>query len=173
MKRKALVLAIVTALALGVFGVAYAGGWGRGAGKINGWGRGAGVMGKAIDELGLTDQQLAEIKSIQQEMYSRSRDLRIKLMDAMFELRQLKFQKNPDQSAVEAKEKEIGDIRSQLQQIAQDARQKMESVLTQEQKDKIQSLRGFRHGCSGKGFRGRGFGPRQAPAQPEEGVSRT
>lgn len=171
--RKALVLAIATALALGVFGVAHAGGWGLGVSEINGWGRGTGKIEKAVEELGLTDQQLAEIRSIQQEMYSRSRDLRIKLMDAMFELRQLKFQKNPDQSAVEAKQKEISDIRSQLQQIAQDARQKMESVLTQEQKDKIQSLRGFRPGCSGRGFRGRGFGPRQAPAQPEEGVGRT
>ncbi|RDV84076.1 Spy/CpxP family protein refolding chaperone [Ammonifex thiophilus] len=101
-------------------------------------------------ELGLTSEQLAQIRDIQQQMYNQTRDLRIKLMDAMFELRQLRWQENPDQAAIDAKIKEIENLRDQLRQAAQEYRQKMDSVLTPEQKEKLQSLRG-----SGE-WRGRG-----------------
>ncbi|WP_049757125.1 Spy/CpxP family protein refolding chaperone [Ammonifex degensii] len=118
-----------------------------------------------VQELGLTSEQLAQIRDIQQQMYNQTRDLRIKLMDAMFELRQLRWQENPDRAAIDAKIKEIKNLRDQLRQAAREYRQKMDSILTPEQKEKLQSLRGSRgwHGrggmmCIEPGFRSqRGF----------------
>lgn len=109
-----------------------------------------------VQELCLTSEQAAQIRDIQQQMYNKTRDLRIKLMDATFALRQLRWQENPDQAAIDAKIKEINNLRDQLRETAQECRQKMDSVLTPEQKEKLQSL----HGCGGRHGRGgmKGFG---------------
>lgn len=161
MKRKALLLTLVLALALGVVGVAYAGPRGSG---------GSGRIEKAVEDLGLTDQQLSQLRSIHQETYDKTRDLRIRLMDAMFSLRQLKLQRNPDQAAIDAKVKEVDEIRAKLQEFAQDARQQVESILTQEQKDKIGSFCGSRPGRFGRGaWR---FGA-PGPSQPQGAANQT
>jgi len=74
-------------------------------------------------------------------------------------------QKNPDEDAVEAKLGEIEKIQLQLRSIAEKAREKIQSVLTEEQKEKLESLR-----RPGRGFRG----PRPASetdGQPESNRS--
>lgn len=114
-----------------------------------------------VEELGLTDEQVAKIQELQREMYEGTKDLRQKLQDAMFELRQLKAEKNPDQAALDAKAKEVNDLRAQLQKATQEFQQKFESILTPEQLEKAKSMRGFFGGWGGrhgmKGF-GKGFG---------------
>lgn len=114
-----------------------------------------------VEELGLTDEQVSKIKELQREMYEKTKDLRQKLQDAMFELRQLKAEKDPDQAALDAKAKEVNDLRAQLQKATQEFQQKFESIFTPEQLEKAKSMRGFfdgwggRHGMKGfgKGFR--------------------
>ena len=124
-----------------------------------------------VQEPGLASDQLAKIRDIQQQMYNKTRDLRIKLMDAMFELRQLRWQENPNQAAIDAKIKEINDLREQLRQVAQEYRQKMDSVLTPEQKEKLQSLcgPGARSGCGGMKGCGLGCGAEGCGAGPGMG----
>lgn len=162
MRRKVFALGLVVAVALGVAGFAYAGGRGGGPGAPGmGWSRpGPRGFDRVIEEIGLTDDQLAQLRSIEQEEYSSARELRIKLMDLMFELRQLKLQRNPDEDAVEAKLKEIEGIQSQLRTIADEAREKMQSILTEDQKAKLESMR----------RPGRGFGgPRPTPGGGKQG----
>ncbi|MDK2856221.1 MAG: hypothetical protein PWQ41_1068 [Bacillota bacterium] len=114
-----------------------------------------------VEELGLTDEQVTKIKELQREMYEKTKDLRQELQDAMFELRQLRWDKNPDQAALDAKTKEVNDLRAELQKITQEFQQKFESILTPEQLEKAKSMRGFFGGWGGrhgmKGF-GKGFG---------------
>lgn len=114
-----------------------------------------------VEELGLTDEQVAKIQELQREMYEETKDLRQKLQDAMFELRQLRWEKNPDQATLDAKTKEVNDLRAQLQKATQEFQQKFESILTPEQLEKAKSRRGFfgtgRIGHGPKGF-GRSFG---------------
>lgn len=161
-KRILIVVAVVLTLALAIPVLAQA------AATNGNQQNTAPVRPNFVQELGLTSDQLAKIRDIQQQMYNKTRDLRIKLMDAMFELRQLRWQENPDQAAIDAKIKEINDLRDQLRQATQECRQNMDSVLTPEQKEKLQSLRGpgGRHGRGGmKGFGGpccgaAPFGPR-------------
>ncbi|MDN5347857.1 MAG: hypothetical protein PWP65_1421 [Clostridia bacterium] len=162
-KKKLLLLTLTLVLVLGAVHVAWAAPWG--------FGRFGGVNGTSpVQELGLTDQQVTQIQDLQQKMYEKTRDLRIKLMDAMFSLRQLRWQKDPDQAAIDAKIKEINDLRAQLQQATQEFRQQMDSVLTPEQKSKIESRRGFGGPRGGKGMRGFGgpcfgFSPSAAQTQ--------
>ncbi|MGO0122103.1 Spy/CpxP family protein refolding chaperone [Desulfothermobacter acidiphilus] len=94
-----------------------------------------------VQALGLTPEQLSQIRDLQQQNYNQTRDLRIKLMDANFELRQLRWQVNPDQAAIKAKLAEIKQIRDQLRQADRELRDKMEALLTPEQRQKLQSWR--------------------------------
>ncbi|HHY92443.1 MAG TPA: periplasmic heavy metal sensor [Firmicutes bacterium] len=112
-------------------------------------------FGLAADELGLTEEQVSQIQNVQREMYEATKELRSKLQDASFELGQLKWAKNADQATVDAKTKEVSDLRAQLQQVTQEYQKKFESILTAEQLQKVKSLRGF----GGFGGFGGGRGP--------------
>lgn len=128
-------------------------------------------FGLVKEELGLTDEQVNQIQELQREMYEATKELRSKLQDAMFELRQLKWEKNPDQEAVDAKTKEVNDLRAQLQEVTQEYQQKFESILTAEQLEKAKSLRGFGGFGGRRGPRGMGgFGAPPADA-PVSGTS--
>lgn len=155
MSKKFVVLLIVTlALVLGITQVASAGGWGVGMGRAGGnppqlstdnW-QGPGTF------LGLTDKQTAQLKKIQQDQFNNSQELRTKLQKAMFDLRQLQWEKNPDQNKLNAAVSEVNNLRSQLYQQAQSNREQMTSVLTQEQLAKL-GQQGFSGGM-GSGRRG-------------------
>ncbi|SFQ99410.1 Spy/CpxP family protein refolding chaperone [Desulfoscipio geothermicus] len=93
------------------------------------------------------------MQEIRQKTYAQTRDLRIKLMDSMQELKQLQLQKNPDKAKIDAKIKEINDLRGKLYGIAQQSREQCQSLLTQEQLAQMAQNRGK----WGRGFRG-GFG---------------
>ncbi|MDH7578996.1 MAG: periplasmic heavy metal sensor [Bacillota bacterium] len=155
MKKKVLLLTLTLLLVIGVVQVASAAGWGAGAGQgpralsADNW-------TSLADTLGLTDEQAAKIQQLEKNTYDQTRALRDRLGDAMFELRQLRWQKNVDKATVEARIQEVNDLRSQLYNIKQSAWEERQSILTQEQLDKLESMRGFcgRHGGMGRG----GFG---------------
>lgn len=156
MNRKFAVLVVVTlALVLGTARMASADSW-------------DGVMGRMGDNrhqlsadkwqspaayLGLTDEQSAQMKKLQLDHYNNTRELRAKLQKAVFDLRQLRWEKNPDPGKLNAAIGEVKSLRSQLYQKAKDNREQMTSVLTQEQLAKL-GRQAF--GCGG----GMGFGRR-------------
>lgn len=134
MKKKILVTVFAMVLVLAV--VQVAGAWPGGHG-------GSGPVNRPnpVKDLGLTDEQVAQIQDLHRETYGKTRELKIKLMDSMFALRQLRLQKDTDQAAIDAKIKGIKDLRDQLRQAVQEKRQRMESILTSEQKRKMESWR--------------------------------
>ncbi len=153
MRKIIVMLAVTLLLAFGIVQVAAAAGIGWGGG-------GPRMLGDVdrpnpVEALNLTDQQITQMQEIVKNKYNQTRDLRIKLMDSMHELRLLQLQKNPDQAAIDAKIKEINELRDQLSSINQEFRQQCRSLLTEEQLAQINQFRGK----MGHGFKG-GFGAR-------------
>jgi Spy/CpxP family protein refolding chaperone len=150
-KKRIALLTITLLLAFGIVQVAAAAGLGWGGGgprMLNSDNR----VGP-VEALNLTDQQITKMREINQNTYEQTRDLRIKLMDSMHELKQLQLQKNPDKAQIDAKIKEINDLRDKIYGIVQQSRQQCQSLLTPEQQAKMNEFRSKK----GHGFRG-GFG---------------
>ncbi|TYO95315.1 Spy/CpxP family protein refolding chaperone [Desulfallas thermosapovorans] len=138
LKRKIVSLTIVLLLVFGIVQVAAASGMG--------WGDGPRMLKSEkwvnpVEALNLTDQQIAKMREVNQSTYEQTRELRIKMMDSMHELKQLQLQKNPDKAKVEAKVKEIKDLRQKIHGIVQQSRQQCQSVLTPEQRAKMKELK--------------------------------
>ncbi len=157
MKKKIFALLVaITVLVLGMAQVASAG-WGGGMGGA--WGGGNPPQLNAANWqspaafLGLTDEQSEKLKKIQQDSYNNSQELRVKLQKAMFDLRQMNWEKNPDQNKLNAKINEVNSLRSQLYQQNQKTREQMSTVLTQEQLAKV-GQQAFGRGGKGFGCRG-------------------
>jgi len=155
MRGKILLPAVSLLLVLGLAFTASAGGRGWGF-----WGAGATMpfardnWRNPVDALQLTDEQIANLQELQKAMYDRTKDLRIQLQDVMFELRQLRLQKNPDQSAINSKTEQLNSLRKQLYEIGQQNQEQLKSILTQEQLAKMTTPWGGgrrgRHGAPGR-----------------------
>lgn len=99
-------LVLALALSLGLADPA----WAQPMGK--GMGRGPGMMD-------LTPDQAAKIFDLQEKMHAETTGLRKQMMVKHAELMALWKAEKPDQSAIEAKEKELAAIRDQLQEKMQ------------------------------------------------------
>jgi Spy/CpxP family protein refolding chaperone len=73
-------------------------------------------------------------------------ELSNELMSKKLELRSLWLKTNPDEEQILAKQKEIDDLRAQLQEKGAKNRLEMRKVLTPEQQAQLANLRG-RSGC--------------------------
>lgn len=152
MKKKSMILVLTLVLVFGMVQIASAVG--------TGWKNGPRALSSdnwvnLADTLKLTDQQISKMKEVQQNSYKQSRDLRVKLQDTMFELKQMQLEKNPDKAKVEAKIKEVNDLRNKLYNIRQQSRQQCQSILTQEQLAQMAKLRS---GCKTCPKAGGGYG---------------
>jgi len=146
MKKSILYLTVTLLLVFGLVQVAAAGmGWGGGPPMLN-----SDKWVNPVEALDLTDQQINAMREINQSSYEQTRELRIQLMDSMYELKQLRLQKNPDQTSLDAKIKEINNLQEKIHTISQQSREQYQSLLSDEQKNKLQELR-CKRGC---GFRG-------------------
>jgi len=159
MRKRILLPALTLMLVLGLAYTASAGGrawglWGSGAAAPFAGGTRAPFAGKTwsspVDALQLTDEQIAKLQELQKATYDKTKGLRIQLQDLMFELRQLRLQRNPDQSAINSKTEQLNNLRKQLYEIGQQNREQMKSILTQEQLAKMTAPRGG----GGRGRRG-------------------
>jgi len=146
MKKSILHLTVALLLVFGLVQVAAAGmGWEGGPPLLN-----SEKWVNPVEALDLTDQQINAILEINQNSFEQTRELRIQLMDSMYELKQVRLQKNPDQAQVNAKIKEINELQEKIHTISQQSRELYQALLSDEQKNKLQELR-CKRGC---GFRG-------------------
>lgn len=154
MKKLAVLLTVTMAMVLGLAQVAAAG-WGGGDCKMGGphpqlsadkW------QSQAV-YLGLTDEQSARIKTIRQDHFNNTRDLRAKLQNSLFDLKQLSWEKNPDPGKLNEKINEVNSLRGELFKQSQKCREQIKSVLTPEQQAKLDQQR---PGPGGKGSGARG-----------------
>lgn len=90
-----------------------------------------------IGKLELTDEQIAKIKEIQAAHFEATKALRIEHMEKMKNLQTLRWSKNPDKAAFEAARAEAAEIQKKLFAMQKEMQEKINAVLTQEQRDKL------------------------------------
>ncbi|NLG85186.1 MAG: periplasmic heavy metal sensor [Firmicutes bacterium] len=143
-KKIVFLLALALVLALGMVLFVSAGGrrWGRPARP---WAMMDGGKG-LIETLGLTDEQLTKLKEIEKATYEKIKGLRNELQDLLFAIRQLKLTKNPDEAAIEEKMEQAKKLQEQIRTIQEDRWEKIKSLLTKEQLEKLATPRWGRRG---------------------------
>ena len=155
--KKMMVVILGIAL-LATSGLALAQGWGRGPGMGRGPGGGMG-LGPCAADLNLTPEQIKEMQDSRTKFFNETASLRETLFARNAELRSLWAQKDPNQTEILKKQKEVNDLRAQLQEMAVKHRLQARGVLAPEQQTQLQGyLSGSGNFGPGYGRRG-GFGP--------------
>lgn len=118
-------------------------GGGKG-GMMGGMGRGGmfgvpiGVTGP-LSHLNLNDDQRKKILKIQDDLRRQHHETKGKIMDEQVKLRDLHFADKRDRNAIVAQYRKLGELRGQMVESSLDAQDKIEAVLTKEQKDQLRS----------------------------------
>ena len=152
--KRSVTLALGLAL-LALAATSNAGPWGGGPGMgpgRGGWGPGMG-MGYGMNpymatQLGLTPEQTAQLQAMREALFKELAPLQESLFSKGQELRLLWASPTPDQGQIAAKQKEITQLQSQIQEMGTAYQLEARKVLTPEQQEKLSSFMG-----------GRGFGP--------------
>ena len=156
MKKSIIIgLSLVLGLAL-VASVALA--WGPGFGPRFGRGLGGPAFGSPPIP-NLTPEQSAQIQALRDAFLKENEPLQKELYEMGQELRSLWSSPNPDQAAIAAQQKEILELRSELQERATSLGLEIRKVLTPEQ---LAQMPAFSQGAGfgpGASFGPRGFGP--------------
>jgi len=152
-----LVLALVATVALA-----------RGPGFGPGFGRGFGEPASGVPPIpNLTGEQSAQIQALRDGFLKEIEPLQKEVYTKGTELRNLWQSPNPDQATIAAKQKEMFNLRSQMQEKGTSLGLEIRKVLTPEQ---LAQLPAFNQGAgfgSGGGFGpGMGFGPRMSMRGP-------
>jgi len=99
--------------------------------------------GPALD---LTEQQQAEIAQIQEDFRKKQSDLAAKMAAEQAKLNEIYYSGKRDPAAIDNQYKKIYDLRRQMIQIQVDAQNRMDAVLTPEQKERLRGYYGGRGG---------------------------
>jgi len=144
-----LVLALVATVALA---------WGPGFGP--GFGRGFGGPAFGSPPIpNLTAEQSAQIQALRDGYLKEVEPFQKELYTMGTELRSLWSSPNPDQAAIAAKQKEIFNLQSQLQERAGNVGLEIRKVLTPDQLAQMPAFSQDAGFGPGAGFGPRGFGP--------------
>ncbi len=109
------------------------GGYGMGPGMMGGWGVGMGP----IYMLDLSDAQTAQLEKIQTEMQKKHRTLMRQMWDEQEKLGDMYGADKRDPEAMGKAYSRMSDFQRQMIEIHADAENKMEAVLTKEQKEQL------------------------------------
>ena len=117
-------------------------GGGMMGGMMGGYGMGPGMMGGGMGngmlyQLNLTPEQWNKVSTIQQEVAKKNSDLAGKMQEEGFKLRNLMTAEKRDGHAVTNQYKKLQELRLQSFQARLDALERIEGVLTKEQKGQI------------------------------------
>jgi Spy/CpxP family protein refolding chaperone len=124
----------------------YGPGYGMGPGMMGpgmmGGMMGPGMMGGGMGygmlyQLNLTPDQWNKVNAIHEDLAKKNWEVAGKLRDEAFKLRKLTGSEKRDRSAITSQYKKIQDLQLQAFQARLDAREKIESVLTKEQRDQL------------------------------------
>jgi zinc resistance-associated protein len=130
--KKNILIGMVAVLTLGLV-ASTAMAWGPGYGRGQGYGLQYGCP--AVSNL--TAEQTSRIQAIQQANFQEITPLREQLFAKRTELRNLWVTQNPDQAKITALQKDMLNIRAQLQEKSNNARLEVREVLTPEQQAQI------------------------------------
>ena len=155
--RKTFVVGLCLAMGLALVAtVALA--WGPGFGPM--FGRGFGGPAYGVPPIpDLTDEQSAQIQALRDGFQKQIESLQKELFTKGTELRSLWSSPNPDPAVVKARQKEIWDLQSKLQEQATSLGLEIRKVLTPEQLAQLPAFSQDAAFGPGAGFGPRGFGP--------------
>jgi len=162
MKKISLIIALILLVASA--NIAMAGHRGKGGG-MGPW---AGMNAPALSNLNLTTEQEEKIRVLGEAHQKELAPLRMELFKKRTELKLLWMQTNLDANKIKAKQKEIHELRGQLQEKLTDSRLDFYNTLTPEQRTQFilqkygrgHGFRGPRGGLHGPGHgKGPGMGP--------------
>lgn len=115
-------------------GGGYGRGYGMGPGMMGGYGPGGyGMFG----QLNLTSEQWSKINAIHDEFGKKQWELGGRMRDEAFKLRRLMTAEERDRNAINEQYKKLQDLRQQRFEARLDAREKIDGVLTDEQKQQL------------------------------------
>jgi len=161
--RKLMVAVLAIAL-LATSGLALAQGWGRGMGMGPGDGMG---FGPCAANLNLSAEQIKEMQDLRAKHFNETAVLREKLFAKSAELRSLWAQNEPNEAEILKKQKEVNELRAELQAMGTRHRLQVRGILTPEQQTKLQNFLSnsgnFGPGYGKRGGFGRGMGPGGCP----------
>lgn len=150
---------VMALLVVGMASTAFS--WGGGSG--GGWGRGPGygpcMSGDvaANSGLNLTAEQTEKIRALQETQRKEMKPLQDKMFAKRGDLKLLWLEKSPNQEKIIAAQKELRNLRGQMEDQMTAHRLAIYNILTPEQQTKVQTYRGNGFG-HGRGH-GKGFGP--------------
>jgi Spy/CpxP family protein refolding chaperone len=153
--KKIVIIGLSLVLGLGLMAVvvmAQGPGFGRGLGMGPGYGPPGNLFAN------LTPEQSAKIQALQQSHLQAIAPLQQELQAKGTELRSLSLNPNADPAVIGAKQKEIWNLRSELQEMTNNLRLQIRAVLTPEQQAQFDSF-GPRRGMGPR----MGFGPGMGP----------
>ena len=155
--KKIVIISLSLVFGLGLLAVAVMA-QGPGFGRGFGMGPGYGPPGNFFANL--TPEQSAQIQALQQDQLKAIAPLQQELLAKGTELRSLFLNPSTDPALITAKQKEIWDLRSKLQEMTNNLRLQIRGVLTPEQQAQFDSF-GPRGGMGPRMGRGPGpgFGP--------------
>jgi Spy/CpxP family protein refolding chaperone len=131
MKKISLIAALI--LILGSATIVMAGQYCK-AGKM---GPGCGMNPKAFAALNLTEEQSEKIRALRQAHEKDILPLRTQMFTKRAEMRLLWMETDPDREKIKAKQKEIHELKGQLQEKNMDFRFAVSDILTPEQRSKL------------------------------------
>ncbi len=148
-------LATIPLILAGLFAAPHAGAQGHHGAP--GGGIMGGMLGKllnpqAIEELELTDDQVNKLEDLQSAHEKEMLDAKQNIERARLNLKELMKDDDPSESKIKAKIREIGSLRTDMQLTQVDVFFAVRNILTDEQAEKLQSLR---HGGRAGGHDGR------------------
>lgn len=109
-----------------------------------------------ITQLDLTDEQYSKLQALHKEHYEERQALMSQMRDIKFDLKSLYLQKDPDEQAIEAQQNKAEELREQIIELRDKQHNEVNNILTEEQQEKLEELRGQGLG-KGPGM-GRGTG---------------
>ena len=128
------------------YGPGMMGGYGMGPGTMGGYGHG-GWMGHGmmmgeygmgpLSQLNLSKEQQEKIGKIQNDARKKNWDTMGKMMDEQYKLRELYYADKRDSKAITNQYNKISDLQRQMMESSLDTQNKIEALLTKEQKEKI------------------------------------
>jgi Spy/CpxP family protein refolding chaperone len=125
-------------------------------------------LGPCAANLNLTAEQIKQMQDLRTQHFNETATQREALLARNAELRSLWAQKDPNQTEILKKQKEINDLRAQLQEMAVKHQLQARGILTPEQQTQLQGNLadtgnfGPGYGKRGGG-RGMGMGPGGCP----------
>jgi len=115
----------------------YGPGYGMGPGMMGGYGMGPGMMGWGnYRELNLSAEQKSKITQIRHEMRNKQWAVMGQMMDAQDMLQELYGADKQDAAAINKQYKMIDDLRRQMVDNSVEAHNRIDSILTKEQREK-------------------------------------